>query len=258
MKVIWFTILFSLPTFSFAKQNDWQSLDYIEKAFIEIAFKREYRADVHQVDKWVQPIHYQFIYHRLKGPIAFIETLANTHLAHLKKITGHPITLSTSKQSTNFRIILTKDEYYQSSIHKFTQSNVKDIARKSNCMATFKRNARHEITAVTIIIPVDYAMSKGLLPACIVEETTQAMGLPNDSDWVSPSIANDASKLDLLTGLDYVFLKLLYQPQLKPGMNVNTAKPVIEKTLKRFKENNLIKNAAHSVNQEGLYPLLFK
>jgi hypothetical protein len=51
----------------------------------------------------------------------------------------------------------------------------------------FKHNKQSELISVLVIIPVDHAMSHGLLPACVIEELTQAMGLPNDSDWVIPS-----------------------------------------------------------------------
>jgi hypothetical protein len=50
----------------------------------------------------------------------------------------------------------------------------------------------------------------GLLPACIVEELAQAMGLPNDSGLVNPSVANDKSVLELLTGLDDFMLRIIF------------------------------------------------
>jgi hypothetical protein len=87
----------------------------------------------------------------------------------------------------------------------------------------FKHNKQSELISVLVIIPVDHAMSYGLLSACIIEELTQAMGLPNDSDWVIPSIANDKSVLDLLTGLDYLLLKILYDNRLHAGMSAKTS-----------------------------------
>ena len=44
------------------------------------------------------------------------------------------------------------------------------------------------------------------------------MGLPNDSTDVYPSIFNDHSFNNFLTGLDYLLLQLLYSDVLKSGM----------------------------------------
>jgi len=99
-------------------------------------------------------------------------------------------------------------------------------------------------------------MGEGLLVACIVEETTQIMGLPNDSDWVFPSIANDKSKIELLTGLDYILLKLLYSKELSPGMKANEIQPIAEKILNTWKKNRTIKRSPFIVNRSGLYPLV--
>ncbi len=101
----------------------------------------------------------------------------------------------------------------------------------------------YELVQATVIIPVDHAMKYGLLPACIVEELTQAMGLPNDSDWVNPSVANDKSILDLLTGLDYLMLKILYDKRLTIGLSLEKSIPIIDEILLDFEQKNLIKNA---------------
>jgi hypothetical protein len=124
-------------------------------------------------------------------------------------------------------------------------------------MANIQVSATGQITQAQVVIPLDHAMSRGLLPACVVEELTQSMGLPNDADDVTPSIANDASRLDLLTGLDYVFLKLLYHPQLHAGMKRADLQQKIPGILHEFAQTKLIQRAAHTVNQSGLYRLLY-
>jgi len=239
-----------------ASTDAWQDLDYIERAFIEIALKNEYRETDLSVIKWQRPIHYDFAYYNLPKQ-AFIEKLAHAHFKQLQQITEHAIQPSfESGQASNFQIVLTKDKYYKAAIEKHTQSTVKNLSRESHCMATYKRHKPKGITQAVVIIPVDHVMSKGLLPACIVEEITQVMGLPNDSDWVNPSIANDASKIDLLTGLDYILLKLLYDKKLKAGAVLKDAKPIIRKRLELLEETGEIKRAARKVNRSGLYPLI--
>ncbi len=235
--------------------NDWQSPAYIQKAFSEIALKNEYRKTDGRVIKWQKPIYFEYQYYFLpKNDL--VTRMTDAHLDQLKEITNHKIQSSDPTHPANFKIIFTKDRYYQMAIDTFAPSDVKNLSRESHCMGTYHLNKQHEIVHAAIIIPVDHAMSRGLLPACIVEEATQVMGLPNDSDWVNPSIANDKSRIDLLTGLDYMLLKLLYSPEIKAGMNQNDIQPIIHRELQFYQRNGLIRRAGHLVNKSGLYPLL--
>lgn len=241
---------------------EWQSPNYIQKAFNEIALKNEYRKTQQRIIKWQKPIFYKFIYHNLPQN-SIVESLFNQHLQQLQHITQHPIKLiseqksiSDKQQKPNLLIHLTKDADYGRIIQQVSKSRIKNIARESNCMGNFALNAQNQIEQAVVIIPVDHVYSRGLLVACIVEETTQIMGLPNDSDWVNPSIANDASKVELLTGLDYLLLKILYNSDLQAGMPFSQSQPIIKKIISRLQKNHLIKNTQHEVNKGGLYPLL--
>lgn len=258
-KFIWKTFslwLFSHSLLAAPTHTDWKKIDYIEKAFIEIALKNEYRQTDMRLIKWQAAIHYQFIYQGLPTN-PFLEHLTTTHLKQLQSITSHPVTQA-KVIPPNLTIIFTQDRYYRAAIKRYIQNDSENLSRESNCTAAFRINEHHEIIDAKVVIPVDYVMRRGLLPACIVEETTQIMGLPNDSDWVFPSIANDQSKLDLLTGLDYILLKLLYLPSLKPGMSFEQMHPVLLQTLRQWETIGIIKNASQKVKESGLYPLIYK
>ncbi len=245
-----------------SKAPEWQSPDYIQKAFNEIALKNEYRKTQQRIIKWQKPILYQFVYHNLpRNPV--VENLFNEHFQHLQQITSHPIQLISDKKrlsnkrpSPNLLIHLTKDADYGRIIQQETKSLVENIQRESHCMGNFTLNAKQQIDKAVVIIPVDHVYSRGLLVACIVEETTQLMGLPNDSDWVNPSIANDASKIELLTGLDYLLLKILYESKLQAGMTLSQSQPIIKNIINHQQKNGDIESAQHQVNRHGLYPLL--
>lgn len=248
-----------LSPISHADNNlyNWQDVNFIQKAFIEVALKNEYQKTDMTVVKWVKPIHYAFYYEHLPQPNRLIEAMANTHMAQLAEISQHPISLNNSAQPINFNIVLTKEAFFRASIEKWGGKQMIYLANEANCIGHFKQNKRHEITQATVIIPVDHAATNGLLAACIVEETTQVLGLPNDSDWVNPSIANDASKLDLLTGLDYVMLKMLYDKRLEPGMPLEKSKPMIGNILQDYEQQGIIKNAYRLVKKSGLYQFNF-
>jgi hypothetical protein len=53
---------------------------------------------------------------------------------------------------------------------------------------------------------------------CLVQETTQALGLLHDLDPDADSIFSDSGRQVELTERDRLLLRLLYDPRLKPGM----------------------------------------
>ncbi|CAC9452873.1 Tellurite resistance protein (telA) [Bathymodiolus heckerae thiotrophic gill symbiont] len=218
----------------------WQSKEYIKKAFFEIAYKNEYRQGSSNLKRWNKRIQYKVDYFEFLSPFEVAENMIDDHFKDLSDITALPIVKS--DKNPNFRIILTKRAHYKKAIEEYTKTKIKNIDTESNCLLSV-RHRRYELVKATVIIPVDHAMRYGLLPACIVEELTQAMGLPNDSDWVNPSVANDKSVLDLLTGLDYLMLKVLYDKRLAIGMSVEQSSPIVDKILLDFEQQNLIKNS---------------
>lgn len=233
----------------------WQDPNYIQQAFNEIALKNEYRHTEGRILKWQMPIRYQFVYHNLKKN-TLIEQLFHTHLQHLQAITNHPIQHYQPhlSGSANLLIHLTPDTNYQKIIQETTPNAPQGLARNSHCMAGFQRNAQNVITQAQVVIPVDYVFSKGLLVTCIVEETTQILGLPNDANWVNPSIANDASKVELLTGLDYLFLKILYDKSLPAGLPYPQNQKLIQRIIQKLNANGEIKHASQIINKMGLFP----
>ena len=183
-----------------------------------------------------------------------VEKLFNIHLLHLQEITNHSI--NETKQNANLIIHLTKDSDYDRVINNETRSDINNIASEIHCMGIFETNDKGEIIKADIVLPLDHVFSKGLLVACIVEETSQVMGLPNDSDWVHPSIANDRSKVELLTGLDYLLLKILYSNKLKAGLSLAQSHGVIKDIIKQQQNSGVIKQAPFTVNQKGLNPYI--
>ena len=78
-----------------------------------------------------------------------------------------------------------------------------------------------EIVAAVVVFPSPHPESYHR--ACAVEEITQILGLPNDSNYVKNSIFNDTSRYFELTEHDRWLLRALYQPDITPGMARNDA-----------------------------------
>lgn len=242
--------MFSITSFS---SQDWQNPEYIFKAFKEIALKNEYRPTQQKILKWTQPIVYQFKYHQIPTN-QLIEELFRHQFQHLQSITGHPI--KRDNTNPNLTIHLTPDENYGSVIKSYTNTRIKNLNSESHCMASIQTSSLGEITNAQIVLPVDHVFSRGLLVSCVIEETTQIMGLPNDSDWVYPSIANDRSKIVFLSGLDYIMLKILYSQNIRPGEKGKSLDKKLKQLILGMSQNNQIQQATERVSQQGLYPLV--
>ncbi len=240
-------IFFLLTTQLHASKPLWQSKEYIKKAFFEVAYKNEYgkMKDKTGLVRWEKPIKYRIDYFNLPSPIEVAENLIQSHFQDLSDITG--LSIHKNNKKPNFKIILTKKYHYKKAIKRFMFANAKDaekLAQDTSCLVTIRTQPQgFAIRHAIVIIPVDYAMRYGFLPGCVVEELSQATGISNDSDWVNPSIANDKSVFDLLTGLDYLFLKILYDKRLNVGMTIEQSGPIIDKILLEFEKDKLIKNS---------------
>lgn len=67
------------------------------------------------------------------------------------------------------------------------------------------------------LIVVNNELPADQMDACLLEEMTQAMGMPNDSDIVQPSIFNQTSTQRQLSKNDVIMLKTLYDKRLPAG-----------------------------------------
>jgi len=233
---------------------DWKGSANITQAFSEIALKNEYDKDKHRVRKWHVPVRV-FIEHQV-GDKALHAQLVQMHLAHLAEITGHDIQLVDVLSEANLHLVFTRQSLWVDDIMRLMGPNAAKNVHGSVCMAKFALNANSEIDRAWVIIPVDQAKMHGKLVACVVEEITQVLGLPNDSEKVFPSIFNDKTPQDLLTGLDYILLKLLYSTEIKAGMTTTEVQPIIQKQLIQWQRDGTLSDADKTVRQGQLYGLL--
>jgi len=56
------------------------------------------------------------------------------------------------------------------------------------------------------------------MDACLMEEITQTMGLPNDSDLLKPSMFNNRAQPTSINRTDQIMIRTLYDKRLTPGM----------------------------------------
>lgn len=247
-------LLVSLSFKVVATPLTWLDKTFIETVFYNVALQHEYSSGTKLLAKWQQPIKI-WIDHRV-GDQELHQELAELHIQHLAQVTQHPVSLVDKESEANVKWIYTRQSKWISESKRVLNLKSTEHLNSAICTAGYRTNSKGEIVYAGIIIPVDQARSRGKLVACIVEEITQVLGLPNDSDKAYPSIFNDHTPEDLLSPLDVVLLQLLYESELKPGMTKAQVKPIVRKILKRYQETGVLKRAPNTAQQAPLYQLI--
>lgn len=211
----------------------------IVRNFDIIALRTEHvRLRDPKITKWRRPIRY-FVQRDVAIESVIAKDLRD-HMQRLARLTGLPFSEVEQRSAANFVVVFTRMSLFPQRIREYLRPYRPALARRlgqAACIGIFSRSTRtNEIVRGVAIIPVDFARERGILYGCIVEETTQLMGLPNDSGDVYPSIFNDHSRLDDLSWHDELLLRLLYHPAMRVGMKRGPALAVARRILPSLRQ----------------------
>lgn len=156
------------------------------------------------------------------------------YLDRLARITGHPIRLS--EAAPNFFLYIVSEDERQALAPEiaavmpaFSAVEIADFTRlpaSTFCQVSVMADAR--TSAYIRAFAVIRSEHPDLLhQSCIHEEIAQGLGLPNDSPRARPSIFNDDQEFALLTPMDELMLRMLYDDRLRPGMTEAEARPIV-------------------------------
>jgi len=152
----------------------------------------------------------------------------------LGRITRHPV--SFVQRGGNFQVlVLTESERRVSGpllqrlmpgIRAREIDLIQNLDRATYCVVVASDPADDGV--LTRAVAVIRAELPSLLRlSCIHEEMSQGLGLANDSPTARPSIFNDDDEFGRLTAMDEKMLTMLYDLRLRPGMDAETAAPVV-------------------------------
>ena len=112
---------------------------------------------------------------------------------------------------------------------------LRDLDRDTYCaVAAYALGGEpHTYTAAVAVIRAENPALLRL--SCIHEELAQAPGLANDSRSARPSIFNDDDEFGRLTTMDELMLEMLYDRRLSPGMDAETARPIVSEIANALK-----------------------
>lgn len=164
-----------------------------------------------------------------------------SYLARLTKASGHPIRLDDA--NPNFLIhIVSEDERralgpaLSAALPDLAPQDVASItgmARSTYCIVLAQSRGTSGVYQRAFAV-VRAEHPDLLRLSCLHEEIAQGLGLPNDSPGARPSIFNDDEEFALLTRMDELMLRILYNPALRPGMTEAEARPIVTELAKRL------------------------
>lgn len=164
-----------------------------------------------------------------------------SYLARLSRVTGHPIALTDA--APNFWIFVVSEDEREAMgpqldslrigiapdvIQAVTQMNQTTYCNVFAISGSETHVNRHAVAVIRAENPDLLRLS------CFHEEIAQGLGLPNDSPRARPSIFNDDEEFALLTDQDEHMLRILYSPELRPGMTAAEARPIVESLARRL------------------------
>lgn len=251
--------IFSILSTNVAAET-WQEPQYLLQAFEQVALRNEYQNAPQTVRKWQQPIKVWLAHHTAQAITdsqkQSQQQLAWLHLQHLSKLTGVSMLPANQPNEANLTLVFSLMQSWHQEVVQISGNPSTKPPSDAVCMFGVSLDAKKAIKRAWVVIPVDHAQEHRALLSCIVEELTQAMGLPNDSDQVYPSVFNDQTPETLLTGLDGLLLKMLYHPKLKVGMTAQQARPILQEILQQWQEDGTLEQAEKNVRQSELYEMM--
>ena len=161
------------------------------------------------------------------------------YAARLARNTRHPISAGSSRP--NFHVLIMGEDDRDAALARIRQlvpnagpSTIeifRDMPRTIHCLVVAFSGEGEDFTYRRAIAFIRAEHPPLMRESCVHEELAQGLGLADDSPQARPSIFNDDDEFALLTSHDEELLRLLYSPDLVPGMTADQARPIIRRLL---------------------------
>ncbi len=186
--------------------------------FEDIVFRVEYGIvrRFNTLDKWDGPLRIA-----LRGEnVAWLRPTLEANAATLSRLTGLEMTVPNPATGDENVIVFVDRMAQVPSILEAhfggADSFEEGIADGATCLGQYSPNWHGVINAYKMLITTDGGPHG--TRSCLLEEFTQGLGLPNDSDIIRPTIFSDLDDPEELTINDMILVRALYDPRIKPGM----------------------------------------
>lgn len=168
-----------------------------------------------RVRKWTAPIRYKVA----GSAVAEWQPVIQRHAATLTGLTGISFQQIGPKDSGENLVIMlvprAKMEEAGAMVEK-DPAKLRAVLSQTRGGCYFLSYSKEDRIVYAAVV-ANVEGPKPMLEKCLLEEMTQMMGLPNDSNEVSPSVFNDSERQMTFSPGDVAMVKALYDPALKPG-----------------------------------------
>lgn len=158
--------------------------------------------------------------------ISYYKFLAN-HISELNELTGLNMRLMPRDIGSGGDIVISIAPRVVMSalpIKGAPPALLRDLLGPGRCFFIAWPNQEWRIIRARIVI--NSLLNKNHIKHCFIEELTQAMGLPHDSDMLRPSIFNESSMEPNLSDLDHTMIRTLYDPRMIRGSGLGTVREI--------------------------------
>jgi hypothetical protein len=139
------------------------------------------------------------------------------HAATLSNLTGLSIALAKPGETANITVaFVPRKQMSKIQIGGVKQDLIERLAAPGGCYFVSWQKPVGTIIGAAIVVNTD--RDNAMVNHCMLEELTQSLGFPNDTDVLRPSIFSDHDHLHEFSRPDVIVVRTLYDPRLKPGM----------------------------------------
>lgn len=204
-------------------------LDDLTEHFIEVVYGVEYAnlsARPEGVAKWLGPVVGINPLGR-KTPQLF--ALAANHLKSIASLTGLGFrTIKPGEALPGIDLVFMKrSEMGNIRGENLDPAIIQSLASDPTMVCYFLnwRSPPEQIVKALVVVNVEVDPVR--IDACLLEELTQVMGLPNDVKAYWPSMFNPNDTSTVHSRWDQLYVRMLYDRRLKPGMTPDEARAVV-------------------------------
>ena len=235
-----------------AETKDSLSLDEMAEYFDSIVFLSEIPGvqPSRVVKKWTQPLRVairsfeeDFVERDGREVLRLKQVrVKKPHLKFIKKhlnslIRATKLKIEDSKKTgepPNFMInFVPRRQMGNPYLAKANPKLLKRLAAEGGCyFLVWADGTTGKITNAIIVVNAERLLIR--INHCLLEEMTQALGLPNDSNKIAKSIFSDRSRRTELARTDQIILRTLYHPRMKAGLTREEAMAVAPEIIREL------------------------
>lgn len=194
-------------------------VDYFDTIVFGSEYDKKHASTI--VYKWQGPARIYLQYSKVK-PDPRHRQFINNHIKALSKLTKLPITLVGVPKVAKIKIVFVKRKSMAKlKLPQASPQFIAKLAKPGGCYFVAYKNPpgrKQQGRIHSSIIVVNAERDIAGINHCLLEELTQSIGFPNDSNNMRPSLFSDKDRLFEFSPVDKAVIRVLYDKRMKMGI----------------------------------------